>query len=170
LKIMKTNTGNGPILKVADQVALVAEQLYRSGKMHCAEAVLAAVKQVFAPQIPDEVVQMAGGFGGGSGAGCICGAVSGGTMALGLAMAGDKKSVAVMTRELHRWFKEDYGATCCKILTAHGKSGCVKLTASVAGRVAELLLETGLRPTTAATTVSVGEVEGSPVHLAPEIS
>jgi C_GCAxxG_C_C family probable redox protein len=144
--IKKETAGKDAAPKVADQVALVAEQLYRSGKMHCAEAVLAAVKQVFAPQIPDEVVQMAGGFGGGSGAGCICGAVSGGTMALGLAMSGDKKSVSVMTRELHRWFKEDYGATCCKILTAHGKSGCVKLTASVAGRVAELLLETGLQP------------------------
>jgi C_GCAxxG_C_C family probable redox protein len=131
---------------VPAQVAEEAERLYRSGKLHCAEAVLAAVKQVFAPQIPDEVVQLAGGFGGGSGAGCICGAVSGGTMALGLVMAGDKKAVSAMTRELHRWFKEEYGATCCKILTAHGKSGCVNLTARVAGRVAELLLETGLRP------------------------
>jgi C_GCAxxG_C_C family probable redox protein len=131
---------------VPEQVAEEAERLYRSGKMHCAEAVLAAVKQAFAPQIPDEVLQLAGGFGGGSGAGCICGAVSGGTMALGLAMVGDKKAVSAMTRELHRWFKEEYGATCCKILTAHGKSGCVNLAARVAGRVAELLLETGLRP------------------------
>lgn len=128
---------------VAAQVAGEAERLYRSGKMHCAEAVLMSVKQAFAPQIPDEVVQMANGFGGGSGAGCICGAVSGATMALGLVMGGDKKGVTALTRELHRWFKEDYGATCCKILTAHGKGGCVKLTASVAGKVAELLQEKG---------------------------
>ncbi|HEY5514074.1 MAG TPA: C-GCAxxG-C-C family protein [Geomonas sp.] len=133
---------------LAAQVALEAERFYRSGKMHCAEAVLAAVKNVFAPQVPDQVVQMAGGFGGGSGAGCICGAVSGGTMALGLAMDGDKKAVAAMTRELHIWFKENNGATCCKILTAHGKSGCVKLTSSVAGKAAELLLARGISPET----------------------
>ena len=133
---------------VAEQVAQDAERLYRSGKMHCAEAVLAAVKQAFAPQIPDQVVQLAGGFGGGSGAGCICGAVSGATMALGLVMNGDKKAVTAMTRELHRWFKEDYGATCCKILTVHGKSGCVKLTSSVAGKVTELLQEKGVEPKT----------------------
>ena len=131
---------------LAGQVAQEAERLYRSGTMHCAEAVLASVKNAFAPQISDQVVQLAGGFGGGSGAGCICGAVSGGTMALGLAMTGDKKSVSSMTRDLHRWFKEENRVTCCKILTEHGKGGCVKLTASVAGKVAELLLAKGVAP------------------------
>ena len=133
-------------MDTAQQVAEDAERLYRSGKMHCAEAVFASVQQAFAPQIPDEVVQMASGFGGGSGAGCICGAVSGGTMALGLVMAGDKKAVSTMTRELHGWFKEEYGATCCKILTANGKKGCVNFTASVAGKIAEMLLEKGVLP------------------------
>ena len=134
------------VREVPGQVAREAERLYRSGKMHCAEAVLAAVKDAFVPEMPDQLVQLAGGFGGGSGAGCICGAVSGGTMALGLVMAGDKKAVAAMTREMHSWFKEEYGATCCKILTAHGKSGCVKITTSVAGKVAELLLDRGVIP------------------------
>lgn len=131
-------------LDVAALVAQEAENLYRSGKMHCAESVLEAVRLAFAPQLPEAVVQMAGGFGGGSGAGCICGAVSGGTMALGLVMDGDKKAVSAMTRELHTWFKEAYGATCCKILTAHGKKGCLSLTATVAGKVAELLIAKGL--------------------------
>ena len=131
---------------LAGQVAQEAERLYRSGKMHCAEAVLASVKNSFAPQVCAEVVQLAGGFGGGSGAGCICGAVSGGTMALGLVMTGDKKAVSAMTRDLHRWFQEENGATCCKILTAHGKSGCLKLTSSVAGKVAELLQANGVLP------------------------
>lgn len=109
--------------------------------MHCAEAVLAALKNQFAPELSDDLVRLASGFGGGSGAGCICGAVSGGTMALGLVVQGDKKAVAAMTRELHAWFKEQYGATCCKILTAHGKKGCADFTATVAGKVAELLLD-----------------------------
>lgn len=127
----------------AQLVAAEAEKFFRSGKMHCAEAVLASVKHHFEPGLPEEVVRLAAGFGGGSGAGCICGAVSGGTMALGLVMEGERKAVAAMTAELHGWFAKEYGATCCKILTAKGKSGCVKLTASVAGKVAAMLLEKG---------------------------
>lgn len=125
----------------ARQVAEEAERFYRSGKMHCAEAVLAAVKNRFAPDLPDDMVRLASGFGGGSGAGCICGAVSGGTMAFGLILGGDKKTVAAATRDLHGWFKQEYGATCCKIITAKGKSGCAFLTARVAGKVAEMIQE-----------------------------
>lgn len=124
---------------LAGKVALEAEGLYRSGRMHCAEAVLAAIKNNFAPELPDEVVQMAAGFGGGSGSGCICGAVSGGTIALGLVLKTDKKRISANTRELHKWFKEQYGATCCKIVTQKGKGGCAILTGTVAGKVAELL-------------------------------
>jgi C_GCAxxG_C_C family probable redox protein len=128
---------------VAESVAAEAERLYRTGKMHCAESVLASVKNHFAPELGDEVVRLASGFGGGSGAGCICGAVSGGTMALGLIMDGDRKGVANLTKELHGWFKQEYRVTCCKVLTAKGKGGCVNLTARVAGKVAELLEENG---------------------------
>jgi C_GCAxxG_C_C family probable redox protein len=124
---------------VARQVASQAELLYRSGKMHCAEAVFAALKNQFAPGLPDNLLRLAAGFGGGSGAGCICGAVSGGTMALGLISEGDKKQVTALSRELHDWFKKEYGATCCKILTAQGKKHCPNFTGSAAGKVAELL-------------------------------
>ena len=137
----KKNEANEEVNEAARLVSLEAEALYRSGKMHCAEAVLAAVKNRFAPELSDEVVRLAAGFGGGSGAGCICGAVSGGTMAMGLVLQGDKKAVSARTRELHGWFKERYGVTCCKVLTQKGKSGCLALTASVAGKVAELLQE-----------------------------
>ncbi|MCM2359568.1 MAG: C-GCAxxG-C-C family protein [Geobacteraceae bacterium] len=125
---------------VADRVAIEAEGFYRSGKIHCAEAVLLAVRNNFRPEVPDEVVQLAGGFGGGSGVGCLCGAVSGGTMALGLVLKDDKKRVKELTKELHHWFKGEYGATCCKvILQSHKKIGPL-LTGKVAGKVAELLM------------------------------
>jgi len=124
---------------LASKVALEAEGLFRSGKMHCAEAVLAAIKNNFAPSLPDEVIQMAAGFGGGSGSGCLCGAVSGGTIALGMVLKSDKKEATHLTRELHKWFKGQYGATCCKVITQKGKGGCGALTGSVAGKVAELL-------------------------------
>jgi C_GCAxxG_C_C family probable redox protein len=123
----------------AGKVAMEAEGLYRSGKMHCAEAVLMAIRNNFRPEVPDAVIQMAGGFGGGSGAGCICGAVAGGTMAFGLVLQDDKQKVKRLTHELHRWFKDQYGATCCKIILQTHKKICPELTGRVAGKVAEML-------------------------------
>jgi C_GCAxxG_C_C family probable redox protein len=121
--------------KVADE----AEGLYRSGSMNCAEAVLAAVTRRFMPEAGDEMVRMAAGFGGGSGAGCICGAVAGGTMAFGLILSNDRDRAKRLTRELHRWFKDEYGATCCKIILQTHKKICYELTGKVAGKVVEML-------------------------------
>jgi C_GCAxxG_C_C family probable redox protein len=102
--------------------------------------VLAAVVRNFMPGTGEEMVRLAVGFGGGSGAGCICGAVAGGTMAFGLLLADDRKRVQRLTRELHRWFKDEYGATCCKVILQTHKKICYELTGRVAGKVAEMLV------------------------------
>ena len=115
-----------------------AEALYRSGEYHCAEAVLEAIRKRFAPDVPESVVGTVSGFGGGSGAGCICGAVSGGTVALGMVLH-DKKATTHLTKELHTWFKEKYGVTCCKTIRQTHKGVCPVLTGEVAGKVAEML-------------------------------
>ena len=122
-----------------EKVAAEAEGLYRSGKMNCAESVLAAVTSNYMPAAGDEAVRLAAGFGGGSGAGCICGAVVGGTMAFGLIFADDRKRVQRLTKELHRWFRDEYGATCCKVILQTHKKICFELTGKVAGKVAEML-------------------------------
>ncbi len=122
-----------------ETVAAEAEGLYRSGKMHCAEAVLTAVIRSYMPGAGEETARLAAGFGGGSGAGCICGAVAGGTMAFGLVSGDDRNRVKRLTRELHRWFREEFGETCCRlILKTHGKK-CFELTGRVAGKVASLI-------------------------------
>jgi C_GCAxxG_C_C family probable redox protein len=123
----------------AEQVAIEAEGLYRSGRHHCAEAVLLAVRNRFRTDIPYEVVHMAAGFGGGSGTGCLCGAVSGGTMALGLVLGDDRSRAKALTKELHHWFKDQYGATCCKVILQKHRKICPELTGRVAGKVAEML-------------------------------
>ena len=131
-----------PAMKgVADKVATEAEGFYRSGKMHCAEATLMALRNNFRGEASDEVVRLAAGFGGGSGTGCICGAVAGATMALGLILPDDKKRVKRLTQELHKWFKDQYGATCCKVVLASHRGICAELTGCVAGKVAEMLQE-----------------------------
>ncbi len=125
-------------IKLAEECRAEAEELYRSGKYHCAEAVLEAVRRHFAADLPESIVGTVAGFGGGSGTGCICGAVSGGTVALGLVLA-DKKETARLTKELHVWFKEKYGVTCCTTIRQTHKGVCPMLTGEVAGKVAEML-------------------------------
>ena len=115
-----------------------AEQLYRSGNFNCAEAVMETVRRHFATHLPESIVGSVSGFGGGSGSGCICGAVSGGTVALGLILD-NKKETNHLTKELHSWFKEKYGVTCCKIIRQNHKGVCPVLTGEVAGKVAEML-------------------------------
>ena len=126
-------------MELAEQCRQEAEGLYRSGKYHCAEAVLETVRKHFTPELPESLVQSVTGFGGGSGSGCICGAVSGGTVALGLALKDDKKAINHMTRELHTWFKGKYGVTCCKTIRRTHKGACPVLTGEVAGKIAEML-------------------------------
>jgi C_GCAxxG_C_C family probable redox protein len=125
-------------VELSKQCQEEAEQLYRSGKYHCAEAVLETVRRKFAADLPESIVGTVSGFGGGSGTGCICGAVSGGTVALGLVLA-DKKAVTQLTKDLHVWFKEKYGVTCCKTIRQTHKGVCPELTGEVAGKVAEML-------------------------------
>ena len=126
-------------MELAEHCQLEAEALYRSGKYHCAEAVMEAIRHHFAPEMPEAVVCTVSGFGGGSGSGCICGAVSGGTVGLGMVLK-DKKATTHLTRELHTWFREKYGVTCCKTIRAKNDKGiCPVITGEVAGKIAEML-------------------------------
>ena len=125
-------------LELSNECQAEAEQLYRSGQFHCAEAVLETVRRHFAAHLPESIVGTVSGFGGGSSSGCICGAVSGGTVALGLVLE-NKKETTHLTKELHTWFKEQYGVTCCKVIRQTHKGVCPVLTGEVAGKVAEML-------------------------------
>jgi C_GCAxxG_C_C family probable redox protein len=125
-------------MQLSERCQLEAEALYRSGSHHCAEAVMEAIRKNYSPEVPETVVSTVSGFGGGSGVGCICGAVSGGTVALGLVLH-DKKATTHLTKELHTWFKEKYGVTCCKTIRQTHKGVCPMLTGEVAGKVAEML-------------------------------
>ena len=125
--------------ELAEQCQVEAEALYRSGTHHCAEAVMETIRKHFLPEIPETVVATVSGFGGGSGSGCICGAVSGGTVAMGLTVR-DKKVTTHLTRELHTWFKEKYDVTCCKTIRATNDKGiCPVITGETAGKIAEML-------------------------------
>ena len=132
-----------------------AEDLFRGG-FFCSEAVVSSIRSNFELDIPEEVIAMASGFPVGIGRSkCICGAVSGGVMALGLFFGrtkqGDSKveKNLVLAKELHDWFKGSNGknSLCCRVLTkefdmgagAH-KEQCILFTGMVAGKVAEIIV------------------------------
>ena len=118
---------------------LVGERAGRlfDGGMNCAQAVLQATTGSDDPKM----MEIARAFGGGiGGSRCLCGAVSGGVMALGL--GGRRKRAG----ELVAAFKARNRTTCCKGLSAgyawmsrEHKQNCRRMTTETAEVVARLL-------------------------------
>ncbi|MDH4231763.1 MAG: C-GCAxxG-C-C family protein [Nitrospirota bacterium] len=97
--------------------------LFAKDKYACSEAILYAINAVLGNPLPAEIVRLASGFTGGIGkCGSICGALTGGVMALGLAFgrtepgAGCSRLLAA-TGELFGWFEQTYGSGFCAVLT-----------------------------------------------------
>jgi C_GCAxxG_C_C family probable redox protein len=113
-----------------------AGQLYDQG-MNCAQAVLQATTGSEDPAL----LAMAKGFGAGvGGSKCLCGAVAGGVMALGL--KGREKRAG----ELVTAFREKNRVTCCVALTRpytwkskEHFANCRRITVETAEVVARLL-------------------------------
>lgn len=109
------------------------------GGYNCAQAVLQATTGRDDP----ELLKMAEAFGGGIGkSGCLCGAVTGGVMALGLMGKGDRNG------ELVARFREQFRTTCCRGLSKDYQwlseehlANCRKLTVTAAALVAALRAE-----------------------------
>jgi C_GCAxxG_C_C family probable redox protein len=137
-----------------------AENLFRTRQLWCAEAVLAVLNRGLRGGLdPSLALSLASGFPEGlGGRGCLCGAVSGGVMALGLFLRPRPPSIlsrAHGAREaagrLHDAFRVRFGSTCCRVLTrgldpgspAHFRH-CAEVTGGAAEETARLLLS--LRP------------------------
>ena len=143
-----------------------AEESYRKG-FFCCEAVMETMMKHFELDVPYETIRMASGMAIGVGkSGCICGALNGGVLAIGMFFGrseqkGPKDPNVVkcmgMTNELHDWFKQNNtkGVACCRVLTKEfdmsvggHKSQCIYYTGICAAKTAEILArELGI-PTT----------------------
>jgi C_GCAxxG_C_C family probable redox protein len=126
----------------------LAGQNFREG-YNCAEAIVRAFRDALNIDISDEALRMASGFGGGLGhAGCMCGALTGATMVLGMLQGRVTKEqnrdpIYSSAYEFHGIFKNAFGATCCRVLNPHTFDSkehlrnCLKIT----GNTAELLMK-----------------------------
>jgi len=131
-----------------------AEAYYRDMDYYCSEAIVKVINDEFDLGYPASVIKMASGFPIGIGsAGCACGAVTGGVMALGMVfgrnLPGDPciDRCLALSRELHALFMRRHGCICCRTLT-HGmvmKSPehlrqCIGFTGEVAEETAKIIL------------------------------
>lgn len=130
--------------------------LFITRQLWCSEAVLSVLNHGLDGDLPEDLAMRLGaglgeGFGG---SGCTCGALTGGAMAIGLfcGSAGTglnrSRSARRLSRNLHDQFKNDYGSTCCRVLTkdlvqgseAHFKQ-CAEHSAQAAAIAATLIIE-----------------------------
>ncbi|PLX82655.1 MAG: hypothetical protein C0617_13485 [Desulfuromonas sp.] len=109
------------------------------GGNNCAQAVLQATTGTEDKSLIDAAKAFSGGIGD---SGCLCGALAGGVMALGL--AGQPKKAG----RLMELFREGHPATCCKVLSRPFKwnsrdhlANCRRITAETAEIVDRLLRE-----------------------------
>lgn len=149
-------------MKMTNKISLAklrkdAEDNFRNGYF-CCEALMSAVKNNFELDVPDEVIAMSSGMAVGAGkSGCMCGALNGGVLALGMFFGrteqnGPKDPKVVkcleLTNELHDWFKKANGknSNCCRVLTrefdmgkGEHKEQCIYFTGLAAWKVGDII-------------------------------
>ena len=145
--------------ELLDKVTEKAESLFDSGTYFCSEAVVSTINEFLGCPYDENVVRLSSGFMVGMGkAQCLCGAVSGGQMGLGMAYGRNRgesmsKDMFDKAKGLHDFVKEEYKSTCCRVITKEWagdnfgsperKNHCVTITGRVARWVANELINDG---------------------------
>lgn len=144
--------------KLIAETRATAEDYFRRGDFFCSESVLTTINNALEQPFDPAIVKMASGFPIGIGKSkCLCGAVSGGVMALGLAYgreeAGEEMPESFPNNaELHDYIIEEYGSTCCRVLTRNfddfksqeRAEHCIQITGEVAAWVMENFIDNGV--------------------------
>jgi C_GCAxxG_C_C family probable redox protein len=140
-------------IAIIQEVRERAEGYFQRGEFFCSEAVVHAINQLLGWPFPEDITRLASAFPIGLGkSGCLCGAVSGGAMALGMAYgrnhgeAMDERMFPVAAK-LHDYIKQVYKSTCCRVIvkdyvfsSPERKAHCVQITGEVAAWIAEQFL------------------------------
>ncbi len=141
-------------ISIVEAVRKQAEGYFQRGEFFCSEAVVHTINELLGWPFSEDVVKLASAFPIGLGkSGCLCGAVSGGAVALGMAYGrkhGEpmNEKMFPISAALHNHIKDVYKSTCCRVLvkdyefaSPERKAHCVQITGEVAAWIAERLLE-----------------------------
>ena len=142
-----------------EELSLEARSLagnnFKNG-LNCSESILKSFNEILNNPLSPESLKMASGFGGGLGhAGCMCGALTGSVMVLGLLKGRldaeqSRDPVYELAHDFHDRFENQFGATCCRALNPHPFDSpehlrnCLKLTGGTAKLLMEFLQEKAL--------------------------
>ena len=147
---------NSPFKDLLGLVESRARNLFMTRQLNCAEAVFLVLNKGFGGGLPEETAirlasAMTDGLGG---AGCLCGALGGGVLALGLFLGRDRAGVKdryhaqQASRVLHDLFRDHLGSSCCRVLNKRTKKAgrspfehCKELTGIGARLAAQVILE-----------------------------
>lgn len=140
--------------KIVNDARTKAEGYFQRGEFFCSESVIHTLNELLGWPFDRSISRLASGFPIGIGkSGCVCGAISGGVMALGLAYGRDhgnamNSKMLPIAAELHDHIKKLYKSTCCRVITKdlvfdspERKAHCVKITGEVAAWIADKLLD-----------------------------
>ena len=158
---------------ISEQARNKAEAYYRNSEFLCSEAVFSVVNDYLGQPVDARVVKIASGFPVGIGmSGCLCGAVAGGVMALGLKhgreQPGEALSEAIfpLSAELHDRFQRRNGSNCCRKLIRNLEFGsdehiqqCIRFTGEVVADVVDLM-ENGIGGSVPCKESSASDCEG----------
>lgn len=138
--------------EITKKVRKVASGYFDRGELFCSEAVVHTINQLLGNPFPTEITKLASAFPVGLGAsGCLCGAVSGGSIALGMTYGREhgeamNENMFPLSAKLHDHIKDKYGSTCCRVLVKNfefkspeRKKHCVEITGEVAAWIASEL-------------------------------
>ncbi|ADJ26789.1 C_GCAxxG_C_C family protein [Dehalogenimonas lykanthroporepellens BL-DC-9] len=141
------------------RVRRLAEAYYSTWDYYCSEAIVKTIGDEFQSGWPPEIVAAASGFPVGfGGAGCTCGALSGGVLAIGMFFGRTEprdprsETALELSRKLHEFFIAQRRSTCCRKLTRDMVMGspehmsqCIAITGEIAEQTARLIaVELGL--------------------------
>lgn len=141
--------------QLVDHVEQRVLNYYKVRGLCCSEAIVLVLVKGFGVEMADELaVGIASGLCGGMGGGeCVCGALSGAEVALGIHLGPSrrgglsKSKMRQAAKLLHDKFRHQYASTCCQDLTkgigsrkAKAES-CGKITGWAARTAAEILLD-----------------------------
>ena len=137
------------IEEICRRIGQRAGNLFLTRQLWCSGAALVVLNRVLDGDLTqDQAIRLAAGMGEGMGsAGCICGGLNGGALALGLFLGNGRLSpggdqvVMKATRWLHDQFKESHGSACCRIIMKKDREGSkaqFRACADRTGRAAQL--------------------------------
>lgn len=142
--------------QIVEKVKAIAEGYFERGEFFCSESVVHTINELLGWPFPEETTKLASAFPVGMGkSGCLCGAVSGGQIALGMVYGRNhgesmNQKMFPIAAELHDYIKETYKSTCCRVITRNfefdspeRRKHCITITGLVAAWVANKLIEDG---------------------------